>query len=87
MVRIESKAEIKVMRGEHVEFACSATGVGSVYFVYQWFLNSRPINDQDTSTLVIDAVSENDTGDYKCFVRNQYNGTGQSEETTLVLGS
>ena len=87
VVRIASETEIKVRRGEHVEFVCSATGVGSVYFIYQWFLNGRPINDQDTSTLVIDAVSENDTGDYKCFARNQYNGTGQSEEATLVLGS
>ena len=86
MVRIESKAEIKVRRGERVEFVCSATGVGSVYFIYQWFLNGLPINDQDTSTLVIDAVLENDAGNYKCFVRNQYNGTGQSEEATLVLG-
>ena len=87
MVRILSETEIKVEKEEHVEFVCSATGVGSVYFIYQWFLNGFPITNQNTSTLVIDAVSENDTGDYKCLVRNQYNGTGQSEEAKLVLGS
>ena len=87
MVRIVPETEIKVRKGERVEFVCSATGVGSVHFIYQWFLNGLPITNQDTSTLVIDAVSENDTGDYKCFVRNQYNGTSQSEGATLVLGS
>ena len=87
MVRIVSETEIKVKRGEHVEFVCSATGVGSVHFIYQWFLNGLPIANQDASILVIDGVSENDTGDYKCFVRNQYNGTSQSEGATLVLGS
>ena len=86
MVIIESETEVKVRKGESVEFICSATGVGSVYFIYQWFLNGLPITNQDTSTLVINAVSENDTGDYKCFVRNQYNGTGQSEVAKLILG-
>ena len=86
MVRIVSETEIKVKKGQRVEFVCSATGVGSVYFIYQWFLNGLPVTNQDISTLVINAVSENDTGDYKCFVRNQYNATGQSGEAKLILG-
>ena len=86
MVKIVSEIEVKAREGQRVEFICSATGVGSDDFVYQWFLNDFRVADQDTSTLVIGAVSENDTGDYKCFVRNQYNGIDQSEVAKLVLG-
>ena len=86
MVNIALQKEVKVREGEHVKFTCSATGVGADGFVYQWFLNDLPVVGQRTSTFVIAAVSEDNTGDYKCFVRNQYNGTGQSEVVTLVLG-
>ena len=86
MVNIAPQKEVKVREGEHVKFTCSATGVGADGFIYQWFLNDLPVAGQHTSTLVISAVSEDNTGDYKCFVRNQYNGTGQSEVATLVLG-
>ena len=75
------------MKGERVEFICSATGVGANGFVYQWFLNDLPIADQDTFTLIVRDVSENNTGDYQCFVRNQYDGIGQSEVTRLILGT
>ena len=86
MVKILSEIEINAREGQRVEFVCSATGVGSDDFIYQWFLNGLRVADQDISTLVIGAVSENDTGDYKCFVRNQYNGIGQSKVAKLVLG-
>ena len=86
MVKIGPEVEVNAREGERVEFVCSATGVGSDDFVYQWFLNNLRIADQTTSTLVIDAASENDTGDFKCFVRNQYNGIGQSKVARLVLG-
>ena len=87
MVSILPEDKIQVMKEEGFEFVCSATGVGADSFVYQWFLNDLPIADQNTSTLVIRTVSENDTGDYQCFVRNQYNGIGQSEVTRLILGT
>ena len=86
VVQIVSEVEVNAREGERVEFVCSATGIGSDDFVYQWFLNNLRIADQTTSTLVIAAASENDAGDYKCFVRNQYNGIGQSEVARLVLG-
>ena len=86
MVSITSEKEVKVRKGEHIEFVCSATGVGADHFIYQWFLNDFPVANQDASTLIVSAVSEDNTGDYKCFIRNQYNGTGQSEVVTLVLG-
>ena len=86
MVRIVSEIEVEVREGERVEFVCSAMGVGSDNFIYQWFLNGLPVADQDTSTLIIGAVSENDTGDYRCFVRNGYSGIGQSEVAILILG-
>ena len=86
MVQIVSEVEVKAREGERVEFICSATGIGSDDFIYQWFLNDLHIANQDKSTLVIGAASENDTGDYRCFVINQYNGIGQSEVARLVLG-
>ena len=58
--------------------------MGADHFIYQWFLNDLPVAGKDVSTLVISAVSEDNTEDYKCFVRKQYNGTGQSEVVTLV---
>ena len=86
MVSIASEKQVEVSKGEYIEFVCSATGVGADGFIYQWFLNDLPVAGQRTSTLVIAAVSKDSTGDYKCFVRNQYNGTGQSEVVTLSLG-
>ena len=86
VVRIDSEKELKVKVGKPVELFCSATGVGTEDFVYQWVLNGLPIMGQDTSTLVIHAVSEDNTGDYKCLVRNRYNAIGQSELVILVLG-
>ena len=88
VVSITPEKNITVSKGKHVEIFCSATGVGADDFVYQWFLNGLPIGvgGQDTSILIIDAVSEDDTGDYRCFVRNQYNGIGQSEVVQLLLG-
>ena len=86
VVSITSEKEKTVSKGEHVNLLCSATGVGADDFVYQWFLNGLRVAGQDTSTLVIAAVTEDNTGDYKCFVMNQYNGIGQSEVVTLILG-
>ena len=85
MVNIAPQKEVKVREGEHVKFTCSATGVGADGFIYQWFLNDLPVANQHTSTLTIAAMSENNAGDYRCFVRNQYNATSQSEVVTLVL--
>ena len=85
MVIVASEKQIEVRKGVYIEFICSAIGVGADGFVYQWYLNDLPVASQHTSILVIGAVSENNTGGYKCFVRNQYNGTGQSEVVTLVL--
>ena len=86
MVNIVANKGLEVKEGERVEMYCSATGVGTDNFIYQWFLNDLPVAGQDTSTLVIGAVSEDNTGDYQCFVRNQYDGIGQSEVVKLVLG-
>ena len=85
MVSILPEKQVEVREGEHVELACFATGLGANSFIYQWFLNNQPVAGQDASTLAIIDISENNTGDYKCFVRN-YHGIGQSEATTLVLG-
>ena len=80
-------AEVKVRKGERVEFFCSATGVCSNNFTYQWFLNDLLIAGQATSTLVINSASENNTGDYMCVVRNAYEGISQSEVARFILGT
>ena len=87
MVSIVANKGPKVKQGERVEMYCSATGVGADNFVYQWFLNDLPVAGQDTPTLVIGDASEDNTGDYKCFVRNWYDGIGESEVVKLVLGN
>ena len=87
MVSITSEKEVKVKEGERVEFNCSATGVSADHFIYQWFLNDLPIAGQHRPILVIGAVSEDDTGDYRCYVRNRYNGVGQSKVAKLILGN
>ena len=73
--------------GENVRLLCSATGVGINNFIYQWILNNLPIADQDSSILIITDVSEYDTGDYVCFVRNPYGGIGQSNVARLISGT
>ena len=87
MVSINGRkdSQVEVIKGDGIEFVCSATGVGADDFIYQWFLNDLPVADK--SILVISAVSEENSGDYKCFVRNQYNGIGQSEVARLVIGT
>jgi len=79
-----------VKKGERAEFICTATGVNANDFLYQWFLNNIPISSQDrfqSSTLVINSVSEKNTGDYTCSVRNPYGGIGRSGIARLILGT
>lgn len=85
VVEIKPK-ELTVKIGEQAEFNCSATGVGANNFKYQWFLNNRAIDGKNTSTLVIDPDSVDDTGDYTCSVTNEYGGFVQSKVATLYLG-
>ena len=85
MVNI-APTEIKVRTEGSAEFLCSATGVGSNDFIYQWFLNTLPVADQETSTLVINIVTEDNTGDYTCSVRNSFGNIGRSEVARLILG-
>ena len=82
---IVTPAEVKVEKGERAEYVCSATGLGINNFIYQWFLNDLPIADQAMPTLVINDVTEDNTGDYVCFVGNPYGGIGQSEVARLIL--
>ena len=89
MVNIASDkgtVEVKVKKEESVGFTCLATGVGSDAFRYQWFLNNDPIPGQRTSRLVIQSVSEDNTGDYTCSVLNSFKGIGRSDKITLILG-
>ena len=79
--------EVQTMIGGNAEFFCLASGLGANNLTYQWFLNDLPIADQAEPTLVINDVSEDNTGDYLCFVRNPYGGIGQSRVARLILGT
>ena len=79
-------AEVQVRKQESIEFFCSATGLGANNFIYQWFLNDLPVVAHVMPTLVINDVTEIDTGDYVCFVRNPFGGIGQSGVARLILG-
>ena len=82
MVNIYPPME-SVESGQSVQFNCSATGVGSSNFAYQWFLNREYI--WSGSVFYIDAVSVNKTGNYTCYVMSPYGGIGQSEQAILIL--
>ena len=71
-------AEIQTTEGKTVEFLRTACGLGASTFTYQWFLNDLPVTEA-TPNLVINDVSEEDTGNYMCFVRNPYGGISESE--------
>jgi len=87
MVSIVSARKI-VKEGEHAEFNCTATGVGVNDFSYQWFLNNINIKISSLeSTLVIDSVSEDNTGNYTCSVKNPYGEIGESGIARLILGT
>ena len=87
VVSIEPSGEIRRTEGENVQFRCIATGVGSLDFTYQWFLNNEPIANLDADTLFDSSISEEDTGIYTCSVLNPYKGIGRSSNAaTLVLG-
>ena len=77
--------EVEVRKGGNAEFLCSATGLNASSFIYQWFLNDLPVASQTMPTLVINDVTENDTGEYVCFVRNPYGAIGQSAVARLIL--
>ena len=76
---------VQTTEGKTVEFLCIARGVGANSFAYQWFLNNLPITGQTTPNLIISDVSENNAGDYVCFVRNLYGGISQSEIARLII--
>ena len=79
-------AEIQTTEGKTVEFICIAHGLGATNFTYQWFLNDLPVSEVSPN-LVINDVSQANTGDYVCFVRNPYGSISQSETARLILGT
>lgn len=78
---------LKTKKEGYAEFNCSATGVSADDFEYQWFLNKDLVAGQNTSILVIDGVSEYNTGEYTCSVKNSYGGIGRSGVARLILGN
>ena len=85
VVNIAPEKQLEVKEGERVEFNCSATGVGANNFIYQWTLNGLTVAGQNKPTLVIDTVSKDNTGEYKCFVKNLHKGIGKSKGVKLII--
>ena len=88
MVTVVPSGEVVFKEGDNLKFVCSATGVGFNDFKYQWFLNSDPVPGHDMSTLIINSVTESNTGRYTCSVLNPYGGIGRSNNSVvLILGT
>ena len=79
--------QIETKKEGYAEFNCSATGLGVDGFKYQWFLNKDLVAEQNTSILVIEEISEYNTGEYTCSVKNSYGGIGRSGVARLILGN
>ena len=73
-----------VDEGVNAIFTCMASGVGDTSFTYQWFLNNIPVSGEDKSILNIQATQDT-SGSYTCYVKNQYGNIGQSEAAILTL--
>ena len=52
-------------------FITSVSGVGVDKFTYQWKHNSIVIAKENESVMVIQGVTESDSGEYECTVRNE----------------
>ena len=77
---------LEAKKGEYAELNCSAVGIGTDDFRYQWFFNKDLIPGQNTPTLVINNISQHNAGDYTCSVHNSlYGGIGRSGVARLTL--
>ena len=66
-------------------FTTMVTGVGPL--IYQWKHNETTISGETGDTLMITDVTENDSGNYKCIVTNQFGHTNVSNSVLLTVTS
>jgi len=68
-------------------FTTSVSGVGVKNFTYQWRHNGVIITNKTGDTLMITNAMESDSGDYDCFVTNQYGDNDTSKVVVLMITS
>jgi Immunoglobulin domain/Bacterial Ig domain len=71
-----------VLEGSSVTFTANATGTPP--FSYQWFFNANPVAGETNSTLVLNNVQTNQSGNYSVTVSNQ-TGTATSAPAVLTV--
>jgi hypothetical protein len=70
-----------VCEDDDVTFTIVATGQE---LSYQWRKDDQPIGGATSDTLLLDAVTVDDSGDYDCVVTNPY-GQATSDAATLIV--
>jgi hypothetical protein len=71
-----------VLEGSSVTFTANVTGTPP--FAYQWFFNANPVPGATNSTLVLNNVQTNQSGNYTVTVNNQ-TGTATSAPAVLTV--
>ena len=66
-------------------FTANASGVGVENFAYIWFHNKTVISGQSNSDLILNGVTENSNGKYRCIVSNLYGDTAKSFSAKLIV--
>lgn len=75
---------VTVTEGETVRLSCAATGTPTP--VLTWAFGSRQLQPQSDGTLVIQAVTKSDEGDYECAASN-VDGHIETSATVTVNGT
>lgn len=74
--------------GGQALFVCRAEGFGSLNFKWQRQRGNIPLSavvDMNNGTLIIPELSLNDSGNYRCIVSDDWNGTVYSKYLQLNI--
>jgi len=65
-------------------FTAAVSGTRAEYFVYQWRHNGSNITGQTGHTLIINNVTESDSGNYDCVASNCESSVTANEVVLIV---